>query len=123
MILQSLWSLKSKWQILKWVTKTLPHITHKMLSSQLSELKKHELITRKVYAAVPPKVEYTISAKGKKAMPAIEVIRDYGIALMKENGSKEELKEKKEGCGKEKWLTKKISAANEQSTFNKLHSA
>lgn len=74
--------------------KTLPHITHKMLSSQLRELEKHELIARKVYAAVPPKVEYSITSKGKKAVPLIEAIRDYGVDLMKEKGIKVSEKKK-----------------------------
>ncbi|MEO8116743.1 MAG: helix-turn-helix domain-containing protein [Bacteroidota bacterium] len=95
-----LWRLNKATMRYSELKKTLPHITHKMLSSQLRELEKHELITRKVYAVVPPKVEYTISAKGKKAMPVIEVIRDYGIAIMKEIGLKEEPKEKKKVAAK-----------------------
>ncbi len=66
--------------------KTLPHISHKMLSSQLKELEQHELVTRKVYAAVPPKTEYSITEKGKKVIPVIEVIRNYGLELMNERG-------------------------------------
>lgn len=66
--------------------KTLPHITHKMLSSQLKELEKHGLINRKAHATVPPKVEYTITEKGKKVIPVIEVIRNYGLSVMKDNG-------------------------------------
>lgn len=81
-----LWRLNKATMRYSELKKTLPHITHKMLSSQLKELEKHELITRKAYAVVPPKVEYSISDKGRAAMPVIEVIRDYGIALMKEKG-------------------------------------
>lgn len=66
--------------------KTLPHISHKMLSSQLKELEKHELITRTVHAAVPPKVEYSITAKGRKVIPVVEVIRNYGLEMMEEKG-------------------------------------
>lgn len=66
--------------------KTLPHITHKMLSSQLKELEKHGLIHRKAHATVPPKVEYTITEKGQKVIPVIEVIRNYGLSMMKDNG-------------------------------------
>lgn len=83
-----LWRLNQNTMRYSELKKTLPHITHKMLSSQLRELEKHELITRKVHAAVPPKVEYSISAKGKKAIPLIVSIRDYGISLMKEKGIK-----------------------------------
>lgn len=87
-----LWRLNQQTMRYGELKKTLPHITHKMLSSQLRELEKHELITRKVYPVVPPKVEYTISKKGKKAIPIIEVIREYGFELMKEKGFKEEAK-------------------------------
>jgi len=66
--------------------KTLPHITHKMLSSQLKELEEYGLVSRKVYPVVPPKVEYAIIKKGKEAIPIIEVFRDYGLKLMKEKG-------------------------------------
>lgn len=75
--------------------KSLSHITHKMLSSQLRELEKHDLINRKVYAAVPPKVEYSITAKGKKVIPLIMAIREFGIEMMKEKGVYEEKKMKK----------------------------
>ena len=80
--------------------KTLPHITHKMLSSQLKELEKHALVSRKVYAAVPPKVEYSITEKGKKVIPVIEVIRNYGMAMMKENGLAYDEKPKKKSLVK-----------------------
>jgi DNA-binding HxlR family transcriptional regulator len=81
-----LWRLNKSMMRYGELKKTLPHITHKMLSSQLKELEKHELISRKAYAAVPPKVEYSITEKGKKVIPVIEVIRDYGLGVMKEKG-------------------------------------
>lgn len=83
-----LWRLNQNTMRYSELKKSLPHITHKMLSSQLRDLEKHELITRKVYAAVPPKVEYSITAKGKKAVPLIVAIREYGLSLMKEKGVK-----------------------------------
>lgn len=83
-----LWRLNQNTMRYSELKKSLPHITHKMLSSQLHDLEKHELITRKVYAAVPPKVEYSITAKGKKAVPLIVAIREYGLSLMKEKGIK-----------------------------------
>lgn len=83
-----LWRLNQNTMRYSELKKSLPHITHKMLSSQLRDLEKHELITRKVYAAVPPKVEYSITKKGKKAVPLIVAIREYGLSLMKEKGIK-----------------------------------
>lgn len=64
--------------------KDIPHISDKMLTSQLRELEKKELIVRTVYPTVPPKVEYRISEKGMKAIPVIETIMKYGYSLMKE---------------------------------------
>jgi DNA-binding HxlR family transcriptional regulator len=57
-----------------------------MLSSVLRSLENEGFVTRKVYAVVPPKVEYTITSRGLKAIPVIEIIRKYGTELMKELG-------------------------------------
>jgi DNA-binding HxlR family transcriptional regulator len=91
-----LWRLRDKTLRYSDLKKDLPHITHKMLSSVLRSLEKEGFVTRKVYPVVPPKVEYTITSRGLKAIPVIEVIRKYGTGLMKEFGVKEsELKKKK----------------------------
>lgn len=83
-----LWRLREKTLRYSDLKKELPHITHKMLSSVLRTLEKEGFITRKVYPVVPPKVEYTITVRGKRAIPVIEVIRAYGVELMKEFGVK-----------------------------------
>ena len=64
--------------------KDIPHITHKMLTSQLRELEAEGFIDRKVYPVVPPKVEYSITERGLSAVPIIETIRNYGLQLMEE---------------------------------------
>lgn len=89
-----LWRLNQNTMRYSELKKTLPHITHKMLSSQLRELERHELIAREVFPVVPPKVEYTITKKGKETIPIIEVIRNYGLKVMKEKGIKEGVKTK-----------------------------
>lgn len=83
-----LWRLREKTLRYSDLKKELPHITHKMLSSVLRTLEKEGFITRKVYPVVPPKVEYTITERGKRAIPVIDVIRAYGVELMKEFGVK-----------------------------------
>jgi DNA-binding HxlR family transcriptional regulator len=45
--------------------KSIPGIALKVLSRHLKELEADDLITRKAYAEVPPRVEYTLSEKGK----------------------------------------------------------
>lgn len=84
-----LWRLRDKTLRYSDLKKDLPHITHKMLSSVLRSLENEGFVTRKVYAVVPPKVEYTITNRGLKAIPVIEIIRKYGTELMKDLGVKE----------------------------------
>ena len=79
-----LWRLNKATMRYGELKKTLPHITHKMLSSQLKELEEFGYISRKAYAVVPPKVEYSITEKGKKVIPVIEIIAGYGRQMMKE---------------------------------------
>jgi DNA-binding HxlR family transcriptional regulator len=90
-----LWRLREKTLRYSDLKKELPHITHKMLSSVLRTLEKEGFITRKVYPVVPPKVEYTITERGKRAIPVIEVIRTYGVELMNEFGVKAKETEQK----------------------------
>lgn len=93
-----LWRLRDKVMRYGELKKDIPHITHKMLTSQLRELEAEGFIERKVYAVVPPKVEYTITKRGKKAIAIIDTIRNYGLELMKEFGVEQDkiTKHKKE---------------------------
>ncbi|PKK36718.1 MarR family transcriptional regulator [Siphonobacter sp. SORGH_AS_0500] len=77
-----LWRLRTKTMRYGELKKDIPHITHKMLSTQLKDLEAHGLIRREVYAEVPPKVEYSITEKGKEALPVVETLIDYGKKLM-----------------------------------------
>jgi DNA-binding HxlR family transcriptional regulator len=53
-------------------------ITPKMLTQTLKELEADELITRKVYLEVPPKVEYSLTDTGKELIPFISLMRSWG---------------------------------------------
>ncbi|WP_378956100.1 winged helix-turn-helix transcriptional regulator [Pelosinus sp. sgz500959] len=55
----------------------LPDITHKILTKQLRELEVDQLIERKVYPEVPPKVEYSITPNGKEIIPILELMCDW----------------------------------------------
>ena len=81
-----LWRLRQDTMRYSELKKYLPHISHKMLTTQLRELEKHGFVSRKVYAVVPPKVEYTITDKGCRVLPIIETIRNFGRELMEEAG-------------------------------------
>lgn len=81
-----LWRLKDRVMRYGELKKDIPRITHKMLTTQLRELEEEGFVTRKVYPVVPPKVEYSITKRGKRAVLMIEQIRNYGLELMKDFG-------------------------------------
>lgn len=81
-----LWRLKDRVMRYGELKKDIPHITHKMLTSQLRELEAEGFIKREVFPVVPPRVEYSITERGKGAIVIVETIRNYGLALMKEFG-------------------------------------
>lgn len=81
-----LWRLKDRIIRFGELKKDIPHISDKMLTTQLRELEADGFIDRKVYAVVPPKVEYSITEKGKQAIPIINAIREYGLQLIDEAG-------------------------------------
>lgn len=53
-------------------------ISHKTLSSALKELEKDHLVTRTEYPQVPPKVEYTLSPRGKTLIPVLDCMCLWG---------------------------------------------
>ncbi len=61
----------------------LPDITPKMLTQTLRELEDDELIHRKVYHEVPPKVEYRLTAAGTELTPFIKHLKSWGVQQMK----------------------------------------
>lgn len=63
----------------------IPKITQKMLTHQLRELEANKLITRKVYAEVPPRVEYTPTALADKLNPALDLLCRWGEEYQQEH--------------------------------------
>ena len=66
----------------------IPSITQRMLTHQLRELEADGLIVRTVYAQVPPRVEYTLSTRGRSLEPVLMAMKEWGDA----NLSSEEAK-------------------------------
>lgn len=53
-------------------------ITYKTLSSQLKDMERDGLVVRKEYPQIPPKVEYSLSAKGRSLYPIMEEMCRWG---------------------------------------------
>jgi len=73
-----LWRLKDRSKRYGELQRSLPKVTHKMLTQQLRELELDEIISRKVYSEVPPKVEYNLTLLGKTVIPVIDLLREWG---------------------------------------------
>jgi DNA-binding HxlR family transcriptional regulator len=58
----------------------IPGVTQRMLTNQLRELEEDGLVIRKVYAVVPPKVEYSLSPLGESMTPILCALKDWGDA-------------------------------------------
>jgi DNA-binding HxlR family transcriptional regulator len=63
--------------------RAIPHITQKMLTSQLRELERDGIVTRTVYRQVPPKVEYSLSDYGKTLEPILDNLHSWGEAHLR----------------------------------------
>lgn len=62
------------------LARKLGAVTQRMLTKQLRELEGDGLIVRTVYAEVPPRVEYSLSTKGKSLEPVICALKAWGDA-------------------------------------------
>ena len=58
----------------------IPSITQRMLTHQLRELEADGLVVRTVYAQVPPRVEYTLSVRGRSLEPVLMAMKEWGDA-------------------------------------------
>ena len=84
-----LWRLKDKVMRYSHLRRNIPHISDKMLTTQLRDLEADGFVHREVYPVVPPKTEYSITEKGRRAVEIITTIRDYGLELMEQYGIEE----------------------------------
>lgn len=69
------------------IKKLIPPISQKMLTQQLRELEQDGIIHRRVYAVVPPKVEYTLTEYGRTLMPIMKAMAAWGQRHKLSNGA------------------------------------
>ena len=73
-----LWFIDQGHQRPSELQRRIPDATRRVLNIQLKELEDHELITKKIYPVVPPKVEYSLTELGKSVIPVILQLGSWG---------------------------------------------
>ncbi|MBW8323553.1 MAG: helix-turn-helix transcriptional regulator [Prolixibacteraceae bacterium] len=73
-----LWFINEGYKRPSELQRKIPDASRRVLYMQLKELEDHELITKKIYPVVPPKVEYSLTEFGKTLIPVIAVLGQWG---------------------------------------------
>lgn len=58
--------------------KSIGSVSQKVLTAQLRDMEQNGLISRKVYAEVPPRVEYSLTDLGKSLKPILDALWNWG---------------------------------------------
>ena len=58
--------------------KKMSGINERMLARQLRDLEYHQIVSRKVYPEIPPRVEYTLTESGKSLIPILDILEKWG---------------------------------------------
>ncbi len=58
--------------------KSIGSVSQKVLTAQLRDMEESGLVSRKVYAEVPPKVEYSLTELGKSLKPILDAMQSWG---------------------------------------------
>ena len=88
-----LWHLLEATRRFGELKRQIPDITQKMLTQQLRELEADGLVHRKVYAEVPPRVEYSLTTLGRTLESVLNVLCEWGKtfeAQIRADGNDEE---------------------------------
>lgn len=80
-----LWSLRTGCRRFGELKKDVLGITEKMLIQELRHLECLNIIYRQVYYEIPPKVEYSLTSRGRTLIPLVENIVSWGYSDMKES--------------------------------------
>ena len=66
--------------------KSIGTVSQKVLTAQLRDMEEKGLLTRKVYAEVPPRVEYTLTETGYSLKPILDAMVVWGTDYKAKNG-------------------------------------
>lgn len=81
-----LWRLQNKTWRYSELKQSISHVSDRMLSKTLKELVNDGFVIKAVIPEIPVRTEYSITDKGKHAIPIIAQLRDYGFQLMSADG-------------------------------------
>jgi len=70
------------------LSRGVPGISQKMLTQQLRQMEQDGLVERKVYAEVPPRVEYSLTEIGRSLRPILDAMHAWGDRYRMQNGKK-----------------------------------
>lgn len=73
-----LWFINEGYKRPSELQRNIPDASRRVLNIQLKELEEHELVTKKIYPVVPPKVEYSLTDLGKTLIPIISALGQWG---------------------------------------------
>ncbi|MCB1161314.1 MAG: helix-turn-helix domain-containing protein [Candidatus Krumholzibacteriia bacterium] len=73
-----LWSLSGGTRRFGELRRHIPAVTQKMLTQQLRELESDGVVLRRVFAEVPPRVEYSLSDYGRTLLPVLRAMSRWG---------------------------------------------
>lgn len=65
--------------------KSIGSVSQKVLTAQLRDMEEKGLVSRKVYAEVPPRVEYSLTELGKSLEPVLDAMRIWGEDYKRQN--------------------------------------
>lgn len=85
--LMILWWLNQKTYRFADLRREIPGISEKMLIQHLRGFEADGIVVRKVFATVPPKVEYSLTEHGKSLRQALNAISDWGKVHIEKTGA------------------------------------
>lgn len=65
--------------------KSIGNVSQKVLTAQLRDMEEKGLVNRKVYAEVPPRVEYSLTELGKSLKPILDAMSNWGEEYKAQN--------------------------------------
>ncbi len=84
-----IWALsKNEFMRYNELKRVIDGITNMMLTQTLKELELHDIIKRKQFNEIPPRVEYSLTDNGEDLIPALKALANWGARMKTNNISK-----------------------------------